>query len=138
MTDFLSNIAGQTLLSIVARGSAIIAELRRLSDHIPPVFLRNANETKSKYAPIVLDFKYLKNVDAYEEKIEKNEETAELDEEFRENHLALLERFYSLFESIHKYITDWLAFLEELREECYAAITTAIHYRHQNKTYTNP
>jgi len=39
--EFLSedNIAGQTLLRLVARGSAIIAELLRLSDHVPPVFL---------------------------------------------------------------------------------------------------
>eukprot|EP00466_Bigelowiella_natans_P015091 jgi/Bigna1/66896/fgenesh1_pg.2_\ len=124
MTDFLSNVAGQTLLSIVARGSAIIAELRRLSDHIPSVFLRPANDTKSKYAPIILDFRYLKNPDEYEERIEKNEETAELDEEFRENHLALLERFYSLFESIHKFISDWLAYLDELAEGTFVQHTT--------------
>eukprot|EP00471_Norrisiella_sphaerica_P000575 CAMPEP_0184482552 /NCGR_PEP_ID=MMETSP0113_2-20130426/4111_1 /TAXON_ID=91329 /ORGANISM="Norrisiella sphaerica, Strain BC52" /LENGTH=1139 /DNA_ID=CAMNT_0026862353 /DNA_START=88 /DNA_END=3507 /DNA_ORIENTATION=+ len=124
MTDFLSNVAGQTLLSIVARGSAIIAELRRLSDHIPSVFLRPPNDTKSKYAPIILDFSYLKNPDEYEERIEKNEETAELDEEFRENHLALLERFYSLFESVHKYITDWLAYLDELAEGTFVQHTT--------------
>uniref|UniRef100_A0A7S3YNZ3 WASH complex subunit strumpellin n=1 Tax=Lotharella globosa TaxID=91324 RepID=A0A7S3YNZ3_9EUKA len=124
MTDFLSNVAGQTLLSIVARGSAIIAELRRLSDHIPKVFLRPANDAKSKYAPIILDFKYLKNPDEFEDRIEKDEDTAELDEEFRENHLPLLERFYSLFESIHKYISDWLAYLEELKEGTFVQHTT--------------
>ena len=32
------NLAGQNLLSICSRGSAIVAELLRLSDHIPPVF----------------------------------------------------------------------------------------------------
>lgn len=38
--DFLDadNPAGQTLLILVARGSAIIAELLRLSAHIPSVF----------------------------------------------------------------------------------------------------
>jgi len=124
MTDFLSNVAGQTLLSIVARGSAIIAELRRLSDHIPAVFLRPANDSKSKYARIILDFNYLKNADEYEEKIEKDEEATELDEEFRENHLQLLERFYALFESIHKYISDWLSFLDELAEGTFVQHTT--------------
>lgn len=126
MADFLSNVAGQTLLSIVGRGSAIIAELRRLSDHVPKVFLLNPNESKirSKYAPIILDFKYLQNPDEHEEKIEKDEEASELDEEFRENHLPLLERFYSLFESIHKYITDWLGYLEELSEGTFVQHTT--------------
>ncbi len=32
------SVAGKTLLNLVARGSAIIAELLRLSDHIPSVF----------------------------------------------------------------------------------------------------
>ena len=32
------NLAGQTLLRLVSRGSAIIAELLRLSDHVPQVF----------------------------------------------------------------------------------------------------
>mmetsp|Transcript_109148 Transcript_109148/g.151019 ORF Transcript_109148/g.151019 Transcript_109148/m.151019 type:complete len:105 (+) Transcript_109148:60-374(+) len=33
------NDCGQSLLQIVAGGSAILAELKRLSDHIPDVFL---------------------------------------------------------------------------------------------------
>ena len=28
------------------------------------------------------------------------------DEEFRDNHLEILTRFYKAFESIHKYVTD--------------------------------
>ena len=32
------NLAGQTLLRLVSRGSSIIAELLRLSDHVPQVF----------------------------------------------------------------------------------------------------
>ncbi len=37
--DFLSeeNICGQNLLKLVSRGSAILAELQRLSDNIPKV-----------------------------------------------------------------------------------------------------
>ena len=30
----------------------------------------------------------------------------DLDEEFRENHLEILTRFYLVFESIFKYVTD--------------------------------
>jgi hypothetical protein len=34
-----SNDCGQALLKLVAAGSSIIAELQRLSNHIPDVFL---------------------------------------------------------------------------------------------------
>lgn len=40
MGDFLAtnNICGQNLLRLVSRGNAIIAELMRLKDYVPPVF----------------------------------------------------------------------------------------------------
>ena len=38
----------------------------------------------------MLDFRYLKDVDAFEERIDADAEQADLDEEFRENHLPLL------------------------------------------------
>ena len=39
--DFVSetNVCGQTLLRLVSRGNAILAEMLRLSDHIPFAFL---------------------------------------------------------------------------------------------------
>ncbi|MES1917732.1 MAG: WASH complex subunit 5 [Cercozoa sp. M6MM] len=38
--DFLAsdNVCGQTLLRLVARGSSIITEILRLSEHLPAVF----------------------------------------------------------------------------------------------------
>jgi len=30
----------------------------------------------------------------------------DVDEEFKENHLEILTRFYQAFESVHKYVTD--------------------------------
>lgn len=40
MAEFLmlGNACGQNLLRLVARGNAIIAELMRLKDYIPPVY----------------------------------------------------------------------------------------------------
>lgn len=40
MGDFLAtnNICGQNLLRLVSRGNAIIAELMRLKDYVPPIF----------------------------------------------------------------------------------------------------
>jgi len=77
MEDFLSseNLCGQNLLRITARGSAIIAELLRLSDNIPDVFLyhptnnnSNAKDNNeiSKYLPVLFDFQYLREPEEYE------------------------------------------------------------------------
>lgn len=118
--DFLhpDNMAGQHLLVLTARGSAIIAELLRLSDHIPSVF-RGSPENpgeREKYMNILFDFRYLKNSDAIDEKIDSDAETVDLDEEFKETHMQLLGRFYQLFESIYRYFCDFQAYLEEMAE----------------------
>ena len=44
------------------------------------------------------------------------QELQDRDEEFRENHLEILTRFYKVFESIHKYVIDLNRFLEDLDE----------------------
>jgi WASH complex subunit strumpellin len=199
------NVAGQTLLQLVARGSAIIAELLRLSDHIPAVFLVSISKyvetymfslmqklTQSvslllsclvcvcvcvcvplcvttfflcafwcldtpllplsllpllplslslslsflppqfqgtderevrRYAPILLDFRYLRSSELYDEKIDADADIVDLDEEFRETHLVLLERFYKLFESIYLYYRDFSTYLEEMTEGVYVQHT---------------
>lgn len=136
--DFLhkDNSAGQTLLSLVGRGSAIIAELLRLSDHIPSVFRGSPNDPaeRAKYSAILFDFKYLKAAELVDAKIESDsvraacsvsrvltvslraQDLVDLDEEFRETHLALLKRFYKMFESIYRYVADFATYLDELQE----------------------
>jgi len=67
------NVAGQTLLRLTARGSAIIAELLRLSAHIPPIFkLEDKAVIAKRYHEILLDFSYVSKADAYEQRIEKD------------------------------------------------------------------
>jgi len=48
--DFLdpNNDCGQSILKIAASGSAILAELLRLSNHIPEVFLFDSSTLVSK------------------------------------------------------------------------------------------
>lgn len=72
--EFLSddNAAGQTLLRLVSRGSAIIAELLRLSDNVPVVFLPSHSIEQEKYVKILFDFKYLKSAEGYESKIDQD------------------------------------------------------------------
>lgn len=42
----------------------------------------------------------------YETKLEAKPELQDLDEEFRENNIEILSRFYLAFESVHKYVVD--------------------------------
>ncbi|XP_031552063.1 WASH complex subunit 5-like [Actinia tenebrosa] len=118
MVDFLAenNACGQTILKLVSRGNAIIAELLRLSDFIPPVFKLETREEKEKYGEILSDFSYFKGPDYYENKINSKPELQDLDDELRENHLDILTRFYKAFESVHKYVVDLNRFLEDLDE----------------------
>jgi len=85
--DFIAkdNLCGQNLLRIVSRGSAIIAELLRLSSNIPEVFIANTVEQK-KYAPVLFDFHYLRDPEEFERNITGNIDILDLDSEFNENH----------------------------------------------------
>jgi len=127
--DFLAeeNPAGQTLLRLVSRGNAIIAELLRLSDHIPQAFrLDNKDPNWKKYTELIFDFSYLKQGGYHENRIENNSVLQDLDEEFKESHLELLKRFYLLFESIYKYVSDLNKFLEDLEGGVFIQLTLEI------------
>ena len=63
----------------------------------------------------LFDFRYLKTPELFEKKINGDARLQEHDEEFLETHEAILERFFSLFENIHKYHTDYQLFLENVR-----------------------
>jgi len=119
--DFLAetNVAGQTVLRLVSRGNAIIAELLRLSDHIPGVFRLADKETLRIYGEVIFDFQYLKKAEFYEHRIENNSQLMDLDQEFKDNHIEILKRFYHLFESIYKYVKDYTQYLDDLEEGVY-------------------
>lgn len=70
MADFLAenNVCGQTLLRLVSRGNAVIAELLRLSDFVPPVFKQEPKDQGS-YSDIIADFSYFKSAEVFENKI---------------------------------------------------------------------
>jgi WASH complex subunit strumpellin len=65
----------------VSRGHALQAEILQLSSALPPELQPGA---ASKYAPILFDFRYFKDPDAHEAKVEASRELTALDEEFRE------------------------------------------------------
>uniref|UniRef100_A0A3B5B7X9 WASH complex subunit 5 n=1 Tax=Stegastes partitus TaxID=144197 RepID=A0A3B5B7X9_9TELE len=121
MVDFLAenNLCGQAILRIVSRGNAIIAELLRLSDFIPAVYRLKDKSDQQKYGDIICDFSYFKGPEYYEGKLEAKPELQDLDEEFRENNIEILSRFYLAFESVHKYIVDLNRYLDDLYEGVY-------------------
>ncbi|XP_077497040.1 WASH complex subunit strump isoform X1 [Amblyomma americanum] len=119
--DFLAenNACGQTILNLVSRGNAIIAELLRLSDVVPSIFKLDNRKDVSEYGEILLDYSYFKAIEQFENKIEANDQLQDRDEELRENYIDILTRFYLAFESIHKYTIDLNRFLEDLDEGIY-------------------
>ncbi|XP_055613775.1 WASH complex subunit 5 [Uranotaenia lowii] len=114
--EFLAenNVCGQTILQIVAEGNTIICELLRLKEFIPEVFCLKTKDEQQKYGEILMDFSYFQISDVQDQKIEADEKLQAFDEEIRENYLVILNRFYIVFESIHKYIKDLNTFIEEL------------------------
>ena len=70
MSDFLAENSpcGQAILRLTSRGNAIIAELLRLADFIPPVFIQGRAEYQ-KYNELTSDFSYFKSQDAFENNI---------------------------------------------------------------------
>ncbi|VTJ72556.1 Hypothetical predicted protein [Marmota monax] len=121
MLDFLAenNLCGQAILRIVSCGNAIIAELLRLSEFIPAVFRLKDRADQQKYGDIIFDFIYFKGPELCESKLEAKPELQDLDEEFRENNIEIVTRFYLAFQSVHKYIVDLNRYLDDLNEGVY-------------------
>eukprot|EP00727_Mastigamoeba_balamuthi_P013163 m51a1_g847 putative WASH complex (1158) ;mRNA; f:778413-782661 len=119
--DFLAegNVAGQSLLRLVSRANAIIAELMRLSQNVPRLF----EEVPDEYQNIIFDFRYLKNQDLYETRIEDSSELLELDGALKESHHEILKRFYNVFESIVKYHADLTRYLADLDDGVFIQLT---------------
>lgn len=64
-------MCGKTLLDLVARGSAILAEMQRLSHHIPKMFASPG----SRYSKIIYDYSYFSDPNKYENEIQKSDVT---------------------------------------------------------------
>ena len=81
-------------MRITSRGSAIIAELLRLSANIPDIFLpcptslSGSDNTREhlRYNDVLFDFQYLRSPEEYERKINDNSALVDLDQDFQENY----------------------------------------------------
>lgn len=59
----------------------------------------------------MFDLTYLKNPDMFEGRIQNNIDMIELEENFRDSYIEIIERFYQLFDSIHNYYRDFKTFI---------------------------
>lgn len=70
------------------------------------------------YGEIIVDFRYFKISDQFDDKIRTSGKAA-LDDDLRECHLDILTRFYAAFQSVHKYVLDLNGFVENLQDYNY-------------------
>ena len=72
-------MAVNALLRLSARGEALVAELLRLSDHIPQTFSLAEKADQKRYGDVLIDFAFLKTPALFEHKIESSPELIERD-----------------------------------------------------------
>ena len=113
-----------TLLTIVARGTAIYTEICRLVELIPRPFRQGDGyhldkDRRFTLEDIVCDFSYFQNADQFEHRIESNEMLKRADEDFCDHYSDILTRFYLTFESIQRYASDLNRFMVDLEQECF-------------------
>ncbi|KAG6444856.1 hypothetical protein O3G_MSEX003553 [Manduca sexta] len=113
------NLCAQNLLKLVSHGNAIVAEILRLKDHKPIIYLLDTKELQQKYQDIIMDFSYYKISDSQESKINMNPKLQDLDDDLKEKYLELITRFYLLFENIYQYIIDLNTFIDQLKDEAF-------------------
>ena len=126
------NLCGHTLLQLVASGSAIIAELLRLSQNVPDIFWGEDEAQKRgieldaeqrRYLPVLFDFKYLRDPEDHENKLNASTDLLDADTDFIEAHEMFVRRVYALFLSIVKYHGELSQFVERLNSGYFIAHT---------------
>lgn len=98
----------------------------RLADFVPPEFRLATKEDQIKYGDIILDGVYRNAPDMYDKRIQSTPEILERDEDFMANHMEILQRFYSLFESIYRYNKDLVRFLNDLEDGAFIQQTLEV------------
>lgn len=113
-----TNVCGQTLLKLVASGSAVLAEILRLADVIPSVF-EGTGESFARYEHVVFDFAYFKKRSSMEERIDNDEDLLMKDHELQLRFAKLIDRFYLAFRAIVRYHRKLTMFWDDLENGFY-------------------
>jgi WASH complex subunit strumpellin len=68
------------------------------------------------YSQVIFDFTYIDQAEVFEDKIQNSVELIEINENFRESFIDIIERFYQLFQSIYRYYEDFKKYLDNIRD----------------------
>lgn len=71
----------------------------------------------------MFDLEYVKDQDKYDKMLQDSVELIELDEGFKESYMEIIERFYTLFESIYKFYATVTSYLSDINEGRYIEFT---------------
>jgi len=112
-------MAVNVLLRLSSRGEALVAELLRVSDHVPPLFSLADKVEQKTYSEVIMDFAYLNTPALFEHRIESSVELVARDNEVWDVHGPIVCRVFDLFESIYKYIKDFVKVVADLRDGVY-------------------
>lgn len=107
-----ADLCGATLLSLVAYGSALIAELLRLAQRIPKAFL---DGSAKEFDEVLFDFKYLREPEECEISVNRRNGMLDVDAELLKKHGVFAQRFYALMQGIVNYWSDVQTILERLK-----------------------
>ena len=114
-----AHACAQALLRLSSRGEALIAELQRLSAHVPHLFSLAEKAEQKQFGEVLLDFRYLRAPELCEHRIESSAELIARDAEVWDAHGGIICRLFALFEAIYTYIKDFAKCLADLREGAY-------------------
>eukprot|EP00929_Paragymnodinium_shiwhaense_P079857 TRINITY_DN41625_c0_g1_i1.p1 TRINITY_DN41625_c0_g1~~TRINITY_DN41625_c0_g1_i1.p1 ORF type:complete len:1211 (+),score=268.80 TRINITY_DN41625_c0_g1_i1:174-3806(+) len=111
------NDCGRALIRLLSRGHAIVAELQRVADHLPPAFLGIGPEAV-RYNAVLPDFDVFRKEGAVD-RVATTQELIELDEESRDMHFEGISRVFHVLAAIRKYASDLIRFLNDLESGMY-------------------
>jgi WASH complex subunit strumpellin len=96
----------------VSRGSAIVAEIQRLSERMPDVYTAPVGDDKL----LTPDFAYFNSVDKLQTLLDDRPSLQARDDALCIMHSALLERVFAVCDSVHGYGAQIQKLIDELNE----------------------
>lgn len=101
-------MAVDALRALVQRGTKLQWQLVEARSKLPKMLTDPKSDEARRHAPVLLDFRYLKCPDLYEERIQANESARALDEQFKNNAADVVKECVDVFQEVSKYFEDVL------------------------------
>ncbi|EHB02010.1 Strumpellin [Heterocephalus glaber] len=115
--NMLCKVSG---LSVGIKGAPQLVTHNACTTHCPDPFVKVNDTIQTDLGTgKITDFTKADGQELWESKLEAKPELQDLDEEFRENNIEIVTRFYLAFQSVHKYIVDLNRYLDDLNGGIY-------------------